>query len=61
MADDAATVATTYFDAWKVSDFDTVRSLVDDDVTFSGPLARLEGAKDYMEGIEACPGSRPTS
>ena len=52
MADDAARVATTYFDAWKVNDFDTMRSLVDDDVTFSGPFARLEGAENYMEGIK---------
>jgi hypothetical protein len=52
MADDAATVATIYFDAWKVNDFDTMRSLVDDDVTFSGPLAQLEGAEDYIEGIK---------
>jgi ketosteroid isomerase-like protein len=51
MADDAAKVATTYFDAWKVSDFDTMRSLVSEDVTFAGPLAQLEGADDYMEGI----------
>jgi hypothetical protein len=52
MADDAARVATTYFDAWKVNDFDTMRSLVDDDFMFSGPLARLEGAENYMEGIK---------
>ena len=52
MADDAATVASTYFDAWKVNDFDTMRSLVDEDVAFSGPLARLEGAEAYMKGIE---------
>jgi hypothetical protein len=52
MADDAARVATTYFDAWKVNDFDTMRSLVDDDATFAGPLARLEGGEDYMEGIK---------
>jgi ketosteroid isomerase-like protein len=51
MADDAAKVATTYFDAWKVNDFDTMRSLVSEDVTFAGPLAQLEGADDYMEGI----------
>jgi ketosteroid isomerase-like protein len=56
MADDAARVATTYFDAWQVNDFDTMRSLVDDDVTFSGPLARLEGAEDYMEGIKGMSG-----
>jgi len=52
VADDAATVATIYFDAWKVNDFDTMRSLVDDDVTFSGPLAQLEGAEDYIKGIK---------
>jgi len=61
MADDAATVASTYFDAWKVNDFDTMRSLLDEDVTFSGPLAQLEGAENYMEGTRACPVSRPTS
>jgi hypothetical protein len=52
MAHDAATIAGTYFDAWKINDFDTMRSLVDDEVTFSGPLAQLEGAEDYMEGIK---------
>ena len=51
MADDPANVATTYFDAWKANDFDTMRSLVADDVRFEGPLATLEGAEDYMEGI----------
>ena len=52
MAHDAAKIAEAYFDAWKVNDFDTMRSLVDDDVTFSGPLAQLEGAENYMEGIK---------
>jgi ketosteroid isomerase-like protein len=52
MADDAANVATTYFDAWKASDFDTMRSLVAEDVRFEGPLATLEGAEDYMKGIQ---------
>jgi ketosteroid isomerase-like protein len=51
MPDDPASVATTYFDAWKANDFDTMRSLVADDVRFEGPLATLEGAEDYMEGI----------
>ena len=59
MAHDAAQIAATYFDAWKVNDFDTMRSLLDDEVTFSGPLAQLEGAEDYMEGIEGM--SRITS
>jgi hypothetical protein len=52
MAHDAAKIAATYFDAWKVNDFDTMRSLVDDEVTFSGPLAQLSGVDDYMEGIK---------
>jgi hypothetical protein len=52
MARDAAITAATYFDAWKVNDFDAMRSLVDDEVTFSGPLARLNGAEDYMDGIK---------
>jgi ketosteroid isomerase-like protein len=51
MADDAAKVATRYFDAWKVNDFDTMESLVADDISFVGPLARLSGVADYMEGI----------
>ncbi len=59
MADDAAKVAATYFDAWKVNDFDTMRSLLDEDVTFTGPLAHLEGVEDYMKGIEGL--SRITS
>jgi len=52
MAHDAAKIAATYFEAWKVNDFDTMRSLVDDDVTFSGLLARLNGVEDYMERIK---------
>jgi hypothetical protein len=52
MAHEAAQIAATYFDAWKINDFDTMRSLVDDDVTFSGPLARTSGVDDYMEGIQ---------
>ena len=59
MAEDAAKVGATYFDEWKVNDFDTMRSLLDDDVTFTGPLAQLEGVEDYMKGIEGL--SRITS
>jgi SnoaL-like domain len=52
MADDAANVATIYFDAWKAKDFDTMRSLVAQDVSFEGPLATLVGTEDYMKGIQ---------
>ena len=50
--DDAAGIATAYFDAWKSNDFETMRSLVADDVTFSGRLSQMGGADDYMRGIE---------
>jgi ketosteroid isomerase-like protein len=52
MTDDAAKVATIYFDAWKMNDFATMESLVADDVTFLGPPAQLNGAEDFMEGIK---------
>ena len=51
MANDAANVATTYFDAWKANDFDAMRSLLAEDVRFEGPLATLVGAEEYMKGI----------
>jgi ketosteroid isomerase-like protein len=50
--DDAAGIATAYFDAWKSNDFETMRSLVADDVTFSGRLSQTGDADDYMRGIE---------
>jgi hypothetical protein len=53
MAHGAANVATTYFEAWKADDFDTMRSLVADDVIFERPLATLVGADGYMKGIRA--------
>jgi limonene-1,2-epoxide hydrolase len=52
MAQDAAKVASAYFDAWRVDDFDAMRSFLDDDVTFTGPLGHLEGVEGYMEGIK---------
>ncbi|MGH3146149.1 MAG: nuclear transport factor 2 family protein [Rubrobacter sp.] len=52
VTDEAKKVATTYFDAWKVNDFAAMESLVADDVTFVGPLARLSGAGAYIAGIK---------
>jgi hypothetical protein len=51
MADHPANLAAACFDAWKTDDFDAMRSLVAEDVRFEGPLATLEGAEDYIEGI----------
>ena len=35
-----------------------MRKLVDDDNTFVGPLAQLEGPQDYMEGIKEAEASQ---
>jgi len=38
MTDDVAALATAYFRAWKARDFAGFRSILADDVTFTGPL-----------------------
>jgi ketosteroid isomerase-like protein len=49
---DAAAVAATYFDAWKARDFARLRSVLADDVDFSGPLARVRGGDDCLRGLQ---------
>ena len=61
MAEDAAKIASAYFDAWKINDFDTMRSLVDDDITFFGPLAQLEVHRSTWRGSRVCRGSHQRS
>ena len=48
---DAATIAATYFDAWKARDFTRLRSVLADDVDFAGPLARVKGGDDCLRGL----------
>ena len=48
---DSRTVAATYFRAWKERDFATLRGILADDVTFSGPLATLDNADDAVKGL----------
>lgn len=45
-------VADTYFTAWRGKNFDALRAVLAEDVTFSGPLAELQGADACREGIE---------
>jgi hypothetical protein len=52
MPTDPRTVATTYFSAWKAKDFETVRTLLADDVTFRGPLGTADGADECIEGLQ---------
>jgi ketosteroid isomerase-like protein len=49
---DARTTAATYFDAWKARDFTRLRSVLADDVDFAGPLARVKGADDCLQGLQ---------
>ncbi|MGH3432792.1 MAG: nuclear transport factor 2 family protein, partial [Thermocrispum sp.] len=45
-------VADTYFTSWRGKDFDALRSVLAADVTFSGPLAELQGAEACRAGLE---------
>lgn len=53
MTDDAEHAVATYFGAWRAKDFDTLRSVLADDVSFVGPLGRADSADSCRQGIEA--------
>ena len=46
-----AALANSYISSWLRKDFGTLRGLLADDVTFSGPLARLDNADDCVQGL----------
>ncbi|WP_354698920.1 hypothetical protein DSM112329_04619 [Paraconexibacter sp. AEG42_29] len=52
--DEAATrtAAETYFSAWKARDFDRLRSVLADGVSFRGPLGTADGPDECVKGIE---------
>jgi limonene-1,2-epoxide hydrolase len=52
MTTDPRAVATTYFQSWQDRDFDTLRSLLADDVTFRGPLGTADGAEECLQGLQ---------
>ena len=52
MSADPRTVASTYFRSWQAKDFDTLRSLLADDVTFRGPLDTADGIDECMQGLQ---------
>ena len=45
------TIADSYFKSWKAHDFDTLSSLLSDDVTFIGSLAEAHGIDECMNGL----------
>lgn len=44
-------VADTYFTSWRGKDFDALRAILAEDVTFAGPLAQLQGADACVDGL----------
>lgn len=51
-ASDAAAVAAKYLEAWKAQDWETLRSLLADDVSFRRPRAGIDGGDDRIEGLQ---------
>jgi hypothetical protein len=47
-----ADVGTTYFDAWKSGDWDTLRSILDDKATFDGPMGQAKNADECIAGLQ---------
>jgi ketosteroid isomerase-like protein len=48
---DPRDVARTYFTAWQDHDFDTLRSILAEDVTFRGPLGSADDADECIAGL----------
>ncbi|MBC5823257.1 MAG: nuclear transport factor 2 family protein [Candidatus Eremiobacteraeota bacterium] len=43
--------AEEYFEAWKKRDFSRLRAILDDNVTFAGPLGQADGAESCVRGL----------
>ncbi len=48
----ARDVVDQYFSALKKKDFDTMRPLLHDDITFVGPLGTTDGVDEYIESLK---------
>jgi hypothetical protein len=44
-------IADKFFKSWTTRDFDTARSLLHDDVSFSGPIDRFDNADAYIGAL----------
>lgn len=44
-------LAEAYFTAWDAKDFDTLATLLADDVSFVGPMATVQGVEDCIAGL----------
>lgn len=48
---DAAGVMATYYEAWRTKDFEQLRSVLADDMTFRGPLGTADDAESCLRGL----------
>jgi len=48
---DARTAVETYFRAWQDGDFESLRTVLADDVSFRGPLGQADGAEQCVAGL----------
>jgi len=49
---DATMVADRFFKAWTTGDFATARSLLHDDVSFTGPIDTFDNADAYIAALQ---------
>jgi hypothetical protein len=42
----------TYFAAWKINDFATMRSVLDDHLSFARPIDQFDNADDYRQSVQ---------
>lgn len=52
MAEDTERVEAAYFSAWKARDFEALKSVLADDVTYDGPQGHLDGPDAYAGFME---------
>jgi len=52
MASDAKRVVDRYFSALRAKDFETMRTLLTDDVSFVGPLGTTDGVDEYIDAMK---------
>jgi hypothetical protein len=50
--DGARAAAAAYFDAWLAKDFARLRSVLADDVDFTGPLGHVTGGDECLRGLQ---------
>ena len=52
MSTDPRSLATTYLTSWKAGDFDAIRAILTDDVSFRGVLGATDGIDETIAGLQ---------